>query len=218
MTTAANPASPWLFPGQFADEHRSYSSASFSPASPPGRADWPYGANSPGNPLSARWASWRATAIRHAFPGGADWPACAARKPAPYVPVHAERVGHWVTRLRHRRARWSHRAWRMSRFRSGSSSGAPRNIGQSYSASFAAPGQAVVHTARPQSWSGAMHISRCRPVVQAPHYVAVVTVLAARLDATVVVTERWIAYPPNTAGTTLSALFTNSTPLPLATC
>jgi hypothetical protein len=24
MTTAANPASPWLFPGQFADEHRSY--------------------------------------------------------------------------------------------------------------------------------------------------------------------------------------------------
>lgn len=24
MTTAANPASPWLFPGQLAGEHRSY--------------------------------------------------------------------------------------------------------------------------------------------------------------------------------------------------
>ena len=49
MTTAANPASPWLFPGQLAGEHRSYrrSSAFFTNlASLPGRAAWPHGASS----------------------------------------------------------------------------------------------------------------------------------------------------------------------------
>jgi hypothetical protein len=86
MTTAANPASPWLFPGQLAGEHHSYRRLVrvLHQLGIPARA--------------SRLAAWRelvreappavladalgvppGTAIRHAFVGGADWSAYAAR-------------------------------------------------------------------------------------------------------------------------------------------
>ena len=90
MTTAANPASPWLFPGQLAGEHRSYRRLVrvLHQLGIPARA--------------SRLAAWRelvreappavladalgvspGTAMRHAFLGGADWSAYAARRHAP---------------------------------------------------------------------------------------------------------------------------------------
>jgi len=89
MTTAANPASPWLFPGQLAGEHRSYRRlARVLQLDIPARA--------------SRLAAWRelvreappavladalgvspGTAMRHAFLGGANWSAYAARRRAP---------------------------------------------------------------------------------------------------------------------------------------
>jgi hypothetical protein len=90
MTTAANPASPWLFPGQLAGEHRSYRRLVrvLRRLGIPARA--------------SRLAAWRelvreappavqadalgvseGTAMRHAFLGGADWSAYAARRHAP---------------------------------------------------------------------------------------------------------------------------------------
>jgi hypothetical protein len=67
MTTAANPASPWLFPGQLAGEHRSYRRLVHvldQHGIPARRAGGPRGANSPGKhrPPSSptRWASRRA--------------------------------------------------------------------------------------------------------------------------------------------------------------
>ena len=89
MTTAANPASPWLFPGQLAGEHRSYRRLVrvLHQLGIPARA--------------SRLAAWRelvreappavladalgvspGTAMRHAFLGGADWSAYAARRRA----------------------------------------------------------------------------------------------------------------------------------------
>jgi hypothetical protein len=89
MTTAANPASPWLFPGQLAGEHRATadSSASFTNwASPPGQAGWPPGANSSARHHPAVLADALGvspgTAMRHAFFGGADWSAYAGRRHA----------------------------------------------------------------------------------------------------------------------------------------
>ncbi len=88
--TAANPASPWLFPGQLADEHRSYRRLVrvLHQLGIPARA--------------SRLATWRelvreappavladalgvspGTAMRHASLGGANWSAYAARRPAP---------------------------------------------------------------------------------------------------------------------------------------
>jgi hypothetical protein len=89
MTTAANPASPWLFPGQLAGEHRSYRRLVRV-------------LDQLGIPVRAsRLAAWRelvrqappavladalgvsaATAMRHAFLGSADWSAYAARRHA----------------------------------------------------------------------------------------------------------------------------------------
>jgi hypothetical protein len=90
MITAANPASSWLFPGQLADEHRSYRRLVrvLRQLGIPARA--------------SRLAAWRelvrqappavladalgvspGTAMRHAFLGGADWSAYAARRRAP---------------------------------------------------------------------------------------------------------------------------------------
>jgi hypothetical protein len=90
MTTAANPASPWLFPGQFVGEHRSYRRLVrvLHQLDIPARA--------------SRLAAWRelvreappavladalgvspGTAMRHAFLGGADWYDYAARRGAP---------------------------------------------------------------------------------------------------------------------------------------
>lgn len=87
MTTAANPASSWLFPGQLAGEHRSYRRLVrvLRQLGIPARA--------------SRLAAWRelvreappavladalgvsaGTAMRHAFLGGADWSAYAARR------------------------------------------------------------------------------------------------------------------------------------------
>jgi hypothetical protein len=89
MTTAANPASPWLFPGQLAGDHRSCRRLvrAFHQLGIPARA--------------SRLAAWRelvreappavlagalgvsaGTAMRHAFLGGADWSAYAARRRA----------------------------------------------------------------------------------------------------------------------------------------
>jgi hypothetical protein len=89
MTRAANPASPWLFPGQLAGEHRSYRRLVRV-------------LHQPGIPVRAsRLAAWRelarqappavladalgvsaGTAMRHAFLGSADWSAYAARRHA----------------------------------------------------------------------------------------------------------------------------------------
>jgi hypothetical protein len=90
MTTAANPASPWLFPGQFAGEHRSYRRIVriLHQLEIPARA--------------SRLAAWRQlvheappavladalgvspdTAVRHALLSGADWSAYPARRRAP---------------------------------------------------------------------------------------------------------------------------------------
>jgi hypothetical protein len=90
MDTAANPASPWLFPGQLAGEHRSYRRLVrvLHQLGIPARA--------------SRLATWRelirqappavlaealgvspGTAMRHAFLSGADWSAYAARRRAP---------------------------------------------------------------------------------------------------------------------------------------
>ena len=90
MATAANPASPWLFPGQLASEHRSYRRLVrvLHELGIPARA--------------SRLAAWRelarevppavladalgvspGTAMRHAFLSGADWSAYAARQRAP---------------------------------------------------------------------------------------------------------------------------------------
>jgi len=89
MATAANPASPWLFPGQLAGEHRSYRRlvCVLHKVGIPARA--------------SRLAAWRelirqappavlagalgvspGTAMRHAFLGGTDWSAYAARRGA----------------------------------------------------------------------------------------------------------------------------------------
>ena len=95
MTTAANPASPWLFPGQLAGEHRSYRRLVrvLHQLGIPARA--------------SRLAAWRelvreappavladalgvspGTAMRHAFLGGADWSGYAARRLA-----HTSNIG-----------------------------------------------------------------------------------------------------------------------------
>ena len=101
MTTAANPTSPWLFPGQLADEHRSYRRIV-------------HVLRQLGVPTRAtRLATWRElvreappavladalgvspdTAIRHALLGGANWAAYAARRhvPEPGAPLAG---GHW---------------------------------------------------------------------------------------------------------------------------
>jgi hypothetical protein len=90
MTTATNPTSPWLFPGQLAGEHRSYRRIVrvLHQLGIPARA--------------SRLAAWRQlvhqappavladalgvtpdTAVRHALLSGADWSAYAARRHAP---------------------------------------------------------------------------------------------------------------------------------------
>lgn len=88
--TSVSPASPWLFPGQLAGEHRSYRRLVRV-------------LHQLGIPVRAgRLAAWRelvreappavladalgvspGTAMRHAWLGGADWSAYAARRPAP---------------------------------------------------------------------------------------------------------------------------------------
>ena len=89
MTTAANPASPWLFPGQLAGEHRSYRRLVRVlhqlgiPARASRLAAWrELVRNAPPAVLADALGVSPGTAMRHAFLGGADWSAYAARRRA----------------------------------------------------------------------------------------------------------------------------------------
>jgi hypothetical protein len=95
MTTAANPASPWLFPGQLADEHRSYRRLIVI-LSRLGTPTW-----------ASRLAAWHQlvhqappavladalgvspdTATRHALLAGADWATYASRRSSLATPEY----------------------------------------------------------------------------------------------------------------------------------
>jgi hypothetical protein len=89
MTTAANPASSWLFPGQLAGEHRSYRRLVrvFHQLGIPARASrlaaWrELVRNAPPAVLADALGVSPGTAMHHAFLGGADWSAYAARRRA----------------------------------------------------------------------------------------------------------------------------------------
>ena len=89
MTTAANPASPWLFPGQLAGEHRSFRRLVRVlhqlgiPARASRLAAWrELVRNAPPAVLADALGVSPGTAMRHAFLGGADWSAYAARRRA----------------------------------------------------------------------------------------------------------------------------------------
>lgn len=95
MTTAANPVSPWLFPGQLDGEHRSYRRLIVI-------------LNQLGIPARAsRLAAWHQlvrqtppavladvlgvspdTATRHALLAGADWATYASRRSSPVTPKY----------------------------------------------------------------------------------------------------------------------------------
>ena len=90
MTTAANPASPWLFPGQLASEHRSYRQLVRVlrqlglPARASRLAAWrELARDAPPAVLADALGVWPDTAMRHAFLAGADWSAYATRRSAP---------------------------------------------------------------------------------------------------------------------------------------
>ena len=90
MTTAANPASPWLFPGQLAGEHRSYRRLVRVlhqlgiPARASRLAAWrDLVREAPPAVLADALGVSEGTAIRHASLSGADWSAYAARRRAP---------------------------------------------------------------------------------------------------------------------------------------
>jgi hypothetical protein len=89
MTTAANPASPWLFPGQLAGEHRSYRRLVRVlhqlgiPARACRLAAWrELARDAPPAVLADALGVSPGTAMRHAFLGGADWSAYTARRRA----------------------------------------------------------------------------------------------------------------------------------------
>jgi hypothetical protein len=89
MTTAANPASPWLFPGQLAGEHRSYRrlvrvlDQLGIPARASRLAAWrELARQAPPAILADALGVSAGTAMRHAFLGGADWSVYAARRQA----------------------------------------------------------------------------------------------------------------------------------------
>jgi len=89
MTTAANPASLWLFPGQLAGEHRSYRwlvrvlHQLGIPARASRLAVWrELARQAPPAVLADALGVWPGTVMRHAFLGGADWSAYAARRHA----------------------------------------------------------------------------------------------------------------------------------------
>jgi hypothetical protein len=90
MTTAANPASPWLFPGQLAGEHRSYRRLVRVlhqlgiPARASRLAAWrELVREAPPAVLAGALGVSPGTAMHHAFLGGANWSAYAARRHAP---------------------------------------------------------------------------------------------------------------------------------------
>jgi hypothetical protein len=87
MTTAANPASPWLFPGQLADEHRSYRRLVRVlhqlgiPARASRLAAWhQLVRQAPPAVLADALGVSSDTATRHALLAGADWAADASRR------------------------------------------------------------------------------------------------------------------------------------------
>jgi hypothetical protein len=89
MTTAANPASPWLFPGQLAGEHRSYRRLVRVlhqlgiPARASRLAAWrELARQAPPAVLADALGVSAGTAMRHAFLGSAGWSAYAARRHA----------------------------------------------------------------------------------------------------------------------------------------
>ena len=89
MSTAANPASPWLFPGQLAGDHRSYRRLVRVlhqlgiPARASRLAAWrELVRDAPPAVLADALGVSAGTAMRHAFLGGADWSAYAARRRA----------------------------------------------------------------------------------------------------------------------------------------
>jgi hypothetical protein len=89
MTTAANPASPWLFPGRLAGEHRSYRRLVRVLDQPgiPARANRLAARRELArrhHPRSspARWASRRERRCATRSPGGAGWSVYAARRRA----------------------------------------------------------------------------------------------------------------------------------------
>jgi hypothetical protein len=85
MTTTANPASPWLFPGQLAGEHRSYRRLVRMlhhlgiPARASRLAAWrELARQAPLAVLADALGVSPGTAMRHALLGSADWCAYAA--------------------------------------------------------------------------------------------------------------------------------------------
>jgi hypothetical protein len=89
MTTAASPASPWLFPGQLAGDHRSdrrlvrVLRQLGIPARASRLAAWrELARQAPPAVLADALGISAGTAMRHAFPGGAGWSAHAARRRA----------------------------------------------------------------------------------------------------------------------------------------
>jgi hypothetical protein len=92
MTTAANPASPWLFPGQLAGEHRSYHQLVrvLHQLGIPARASRPaawreLARQAPPAVLADALGVSPGTAMRHALLGSAGWSAYAARR-HPHTP------------------------------------------------------------------------------------------------------------------------------------
>ena len=92
MTTAANPASSWLFPGQLAGDHRSYRRLVRVlrqlgiPARASRLAAWrELARDAPPAVLADALGVSPGTAMRHAVLGGADWSAYAARR-HPHTP------------------------------------------------------------------------------------------------------------------------------------
>jgi hypothetical protein len=90
MTAAANPASPWLFPGQLPGEHRSYRRLVRAlhelgiPARASRLAAWrEMVREAPAAVLADALGVSPGTAMRHAFLGGADWSAYAAHRGDP---------------------------------------------------------------------------------------------------------------------------------------
>jgi len=95
MTTAANPASPWLFPGQLAGEHRSYRrlivilSRLGIPALASRLATWhQLVRQAPPAVLANALGVSPDTATRHALLAGADWAAYASRRSSLATPEY----------------------------------------------------------------------------------------------------------------------------------
>jgi hypothetical protein len=95
MTTAANPASPWLFPGQLAGEHRSYRrlivilSRLGIPARASRLAAWhQLVRQAPPAVLADALGVSPDTATHHALLAGADWAAYASRRSSLATPEY----------------------------------------------------------------------------------------------------------------------------------